>query len=161
MKSEWLKFHCLDIPKNECRFKFDHDRPAPENQLEDKTNLKQWAEKDSETSKQLVSVMQCFSCLCAANCCGRADGSGAAIWVRINSECVQFTLTSTSQPFFSLKRRHHGLSGGNTLTTGQSIFVRTFWRLHLLDQLCNSIVYRCANFQCKILRMKETSSCGF
>jgi hypothetical protein len=55
MKSEWLKFHsgCLDIPKNECRLKFDHDRPAPEDQLEDKNNLKQWVEKDNKISKQL------------------------------------------------------------------------------------------------------------
>jgi hypothetical protein len=35
--------HCLDIPKIKCGLMFDHNRPAPENQLEDKTNLKPWA----------------------------------------------------------------------------------------------------------------------
>jgi hypothetical protein len=40
------------------------------------------------------------------------------------------------------------------------VFLSTFWRLHSLVQLCNSIVYQCANFQYEILRMKETSSCA-
>jgi hypothetical protein len=32
--------HCLDIPKIKCGLKFDHNRPAPENELEDKSKLK-------------------------------------------------------------------------------------------------------------------------
>ena len=68
---------------------------------------------------------------------------------------------STNRPFRGLKRRHHGLSGAKTQTTRQLFFTCTFWRLHSLDQLCNSIVYQCANSQFESLRMKETSSCGF
>jgi hypothetical protein len=36
-------FHCVNIPKNRCWLIFDSNRPAPENQLEDKTQLKQWS----------------------------------------------------------------------------------------------------------------------
>jgi hypothetical protein len=77
---------------------------------------------------------------------------------RMGSSSVQH---STSQPFCCLKRLHHGLSSAKTQATRQSFFVRTFRQLHSLDQLCNSIVYQCAKFRFEILRMKETSSCGF
>jgi hypothetical protein len=75
--------------------------------------------------------------------------------------CSSSVWHSTGQPFLGLKRRRHGLSSTKTQTTRQSFFVSTIRRLHSLDQLWNSVVYRCANFQCKSLRMKETSSCGF
>jgi hypothetical protein len=39
---------------------------------------------------------------------------------------------------FSLRRHHERCK---TQTTRQSFSVGTFWRLHLLDQLCNSVVY--------------------
>ena len=96
--------------------------------------------------------------------CGRRrvklprHGSLCHNWFRMGSSSVWH---STSQPFRGLKGRHHGLGGAKTQATRQSFFVSTFRRLHSLDQLCNSVVYQCAKFRFEILRMKETSSCGF
>jgi hypothetical protein len=52
-----------------------------------------------------------------------------------NQNVFTFRVTPTSQPFFGLKRRHHGLSSAKTQITRQSFLARVsiFWRFHSLD----------------------------
>ena len=68
---------------------------------------------------------------------------------------------STSQPFSRPEEEAPWFERCKNTGYKAVVFVSTFRWLHSLDQLCNSVVYRCAKFRFEILRMKETSSCGF
>jgi hypothetical protein len=52
---------------------------------------------------------------------------------------IKFSLTCHKSTFFLPEEAAPWLA--KTQTTRQSFCVSTFWCLHLLDQLCNSIVY--------------------
>jgi hypothetical protein len=88
----------------------------------------------------------------------------SAVALQSVSESIQnglkFRLTFHSSTFFRPEEAALWLDWCKNTDHKAVVFVSPSKRFHSLDQLCNSVVYHCANIQCESLWMKEISSCA-